>query len=49
MKKINTKVKRLRSDEFLETMKRIKIIDKEIIALSLERELLVYKVKPGKK
>ena len=48
MKKIDTKIKRLNSDKFLETMKRIKDIDKEMLSLKLEREFLVSKIKPRK-
>ena len=46
MKTTIKKIKRLNPGQFLETMKRIKLIDREMLALRLERELLVSQVKP---
>ena len=46
MKTTTKKIKRLKPAQFLETMKRIKLIDREMLTLRLEREFLVSKVKP---
>jgi len=46
MKTTTKKIKRLKPAQFLETMKRIKTIDKEMLVLRLERELLMSQVKP---
>jgi len=46
MKTTIKKIKRLKPAKFLETMSRIKTIDKEMLVLRLERELLMSQVKP---
>lgn len=46
MKTTTKKIKRLNPAKFLETMSRIKVIDKEMLVLRLERELLMSRVKP---
>lgn len=48
MKKTTSKIKRLKPNEFLDAMKRVKAIDREMLALKLEREFLISQVKPNK-